>query len=70
MGRLTQDQQLGNEFAATAVENFLNELNRITDPRRSQGTRYSLKSILLIALMAVICDINSAQGFELFGKCH
>ena len=70
MGRLTQDQQLGNEFAVTAAENFLNELDGIIDPRRPQGTRYSLKSILLIALMAVICDINSAQGFELFGKYH
>jgi len=70
MGRVTQDQQLGNEFAVTAVENFLNELDGISDPRRPQGTRYPLKSILLIALMAVICDINSAQGFELFGKYH
>ncbi len=42
-------------------------LTAVNDPRRPQARRHSLKAILLIATMAIICGADNWTEVEFFG---
>ena len=50
--------------ASTSWEAFDGALRLLRDPRRPQGVRYPLRSVVLVALMAFICDCNDAEAVE------
>lgn len=47
-----------------ALEAFEGALGLLSDPRRAQGKRYPLRSVVLIALMAMVCDADDAEAME------
>ena len=42
----------------------------LPDPRRRQGVRYPLRSVVLIALMAMVCGCDDAEAMEDWGEHH
>lgn len=49
---------------------LLEYLRKIPDFRRSQGRRYDLASILLVAILASISGANSYRDIKIFCKTH
>lgn len=68
--RLSEAQAIQRYNHEYALLFFQESLRLLPDPRRRQGTRYPLQTIIVIALMAVICDNDDAQSMELWGKQH
>ena len=60
--RLTEAQQIQHSNEQIALLFFQQALSSLPDPRRRQGTRYPLKTIVIIALMAMICGADDAQA--------
>lgn len=58
------------EFELDAFSRFTEVLNSVKDPRRKQGQRYPLDTVLLTMLLACIAGANSASGFEMWAKTH
>lgn len=42
----------------------------IPDPRRGNGIRHKLEEILLIAVLAILCDCRTYAEMEVFGECR
>ena len=53
-----------------ALAEFEKALKALSDPRRKQGQRYSLKSIIVIALMAMVCGCDDGESIELWGETN
>ncbi len=70
MGRRTIAQQIeqANEEAALAF--FRKTLASLPDPRRPQGIRYPLSSVVVIALMAMVCGADNAEEMEDWGQAN
>lgn len=47
---------------------LLDLLGDLPDPRRGNGIRHKLDDILLIAVLAILCDCQTYAEMELFGK--
>jgi predicted transposase YbfD/YdcC len=70
MPRETKARQLeiGNE--QEALDFFARVLGALPDPRRRQGVRYPLRSVVIIALMAMVCGCDDAEAMEAWGDAH
>jgi len=68
MGRVTQEQRIEQDNEQQALAFFEQMLGALPDPRRRQGVRYPLRSVVLIALMAMICGCDDAESMELWGE--
>ena len=70
MSRLTEAQRIeqGNEEAALVF--FREALSSLPDPRRAQGTRYPLASVVMTALMAMVCGADNAEEMEDWGEAN
>ena len=44
-----------------ALANIEEALKALPDPRRPQGQRYPLKSVVVIALMAMVCGCGQSR---------
>ncbi len=53
--------------ALAAVEQALLQLS---DPRREQGKRYPLRSVVVISLMAMVCGADDAEGIQAWGETN
>ncbi len=53
-----------------ALDQFKYLLSQTPDPRRAQGVRYPLESIITIALMAMIAGADNAQEMEDWGEAN
>ena len=53
-----------------ALSNFEKALRELPDPRRKQGQRYPLESVIIIALMAMVCGCDDAESMQLWGQEH
>lgn len=42
----------------------------IPDPRRGNGIRHKLEEVLLIAVLAILCDCRTYIEMEIFGECR
>jgi len=70
MGTKSKEALLAEDFEEEALVYFQQVLSAITDPRRKQGQRYPLKSVLIILLLANIAGANSAMGFEVWAQMN
>lgn len=68
MARVTQVRKIEQENEQAALEFFEAMLAGLPDPRRRQGVRYPLKSVVVIALMAMVCGCDDAESMSLWGE--
>lgn len=70
MTRLNQAQQIQRRQEAQALAFFEATLAPLPDPRRAQGKRYSLRTVIVTALMAMVCGCDDAEAMELWGEAN
>lgn len=70
MHRLTQAQRIQQENEANALAFFEAALQALPDPRRPQGVRYPFTSVVVIALMAMVCGCDDAEAMQLWGEAN
>ena len=70
MARMTQAQQIAQEAEAQALEFFRSALATMPDPRRPQGVRYPLETVVVIALMAMVCGCDDAEAMQAWGEAN
>ncbi len=66
MARQTK-KQIREQEALAAFEKALAAL---PDPRRKQGQRYPLESVIVIALMATVCGCDDGESMQRWGECN
>lgn len=70
MARTTQAQVIEQANEQAALEFFQQRLAEVPDPRRAQGRRYPLESVVVIALMAVVCGCDDAEAMQAWGRAN
>lgn len=70
MARVTEAQRIEQANEEAALVFFREALSSLTDPRRAQGTRYPLTSVVVIALMAMVCGADNAEDMEDWGDSN
>jgi predicted transposase YbfD/YdcC len=68
MARLTLAQNIECENEQVAERFFETTLAHLPDPRRAQGTRYPLRTVVVTALMAMVCGCDDAESMEMWGE--
>ena len=68
MTRVTQAQKIEQENEQQALAFFEGTLGAQPDPRRAQGVRYPLRTVVVTALMAMVCGSDDAEAMEWWGK--
>jgi len=68
MPRQTIAQKIESNNELEALEFFETRLASLVDPRRPQGVRYPLRSVVVIALMAMVCGSDNAESMSLWAK--
>ena len=53
-----------------ALDEFSRMLGALPDPRRKQGQRYPFESIIMIALMSMVCGADDASAMEVWGELN
>jgi hypothetical protein len=53
-----------------ALEQFEEALLHLNDPRRPQGIRYPLHSLIIISLMAMVCGAEDAEAIQTWGETN
>ena len=66
--RITQAQAIQAYNSEVALLFFQKALSALPDPRRRQGIRYPLKTIIVVALMAMVCGADDAEAMESWGN--
>jgi predicted transposase YbfD/YdcC len=70
MARATEAQRIEQANEEAALVFFREALSSLPDPRRAQGIRYSLVSVVVIALMAMVCGSDDAEAMEVWGEAN
>ena len=70
MPRITQAKRVEQNNEAQALVFFEQTLAALPDPRRRQGVRYPLQTVVVTALMAMVCGCDDAEAMELWGKAN
>jgi len=70
MPRLTKAQKIQAENEQQALTFFERTLGELPDPRRAQGVRYPLRTVLVTALMAMVCGCDDAESMQLWGETN
>jgi predicted transposase YbfD/YdcC len=70
MARVTKAQKIEISNEQAALEFFERMLADLPDPRRRQGLRYPLRSVVVIALMSMLCTCDNAESMELWGELN
>jgi predicted transposase YbfD/YdcC len=70
MARQTEAQRIEQANEEAALVFFREALSLLADPRRAQGTRYPLTSVVVIALMAMVCGADNAEEMEDWGHAN
>lgn len=70
MSRLNQAQQIQQEQEEQAVVFFERTLAPLQDQRRAQGKRYPLRTVVVTALMAMVCGCDDAEAMQLWGEAN
>lgn len=70
MARETVAQKIENGNEAFALGYFEEALRELPDPRRRQGQRYPLRSVVATALMAMICGCDDAEAMAIWGRAN
>ena len=70
MAWMTQAQRIAQENEAQALQFFQSVLATMPDPRRPQGVRYPLQTVVVIALMAMVCGCDDAEAMQAWGEAN
>lgn len=70
MARMTKAQKLSRETEEEALEFFKRMLAELPDARRRQGLRYPLYTVVVTALMAVVCGADDARAMQSWGEAN
>jgi predicted transposase YbfD/YdcC len=70
MARVTEAQRIEQHNEEAALGWFQRTLSALPDPRRPQGIRYPLSSVVTIALMAMVCGCDDAEAMEAWGQAN
>jgi predicted transposase YbfD/YdcC len=70
MARLTEAQRVEQANEEAALVFFREALSSLPDPRRRQGIRYPLVSVVVIALMSMVCGCDDAEAMEVWGEAN
>jgi hypothetical protein len=70
MAKMTQAQKIARENEEQALQFFLGVLAALSDPRRRQGLRYPLQTVVVTALMAMVCGCDDAQAMQAWGEAN
>jgi hypothetical protein len=68
--RPTEAQRIEQANEEAALTFFREALRALPDPRRRQGTRYPLVSVVVIALMAMVCGCDDAEAMEAWAEAN
>ena len=68
--RKTQGVLWQERTEAEALEHFERSLSELPDPRRSQGIRYPLHTVVVTALMAMVCGADDAEAMQKWGEAN
>lgn len=68
--RKTKAAQWKEETEAEALSHFQQSLEALSDPRRGQGRRYPLHTVVVIALMAMVCGADDAEAMQRWGEAN
>jgi len=70
MARKSQEAQWFETAEAEAFAYFWRLLGGLHDKRRRQGLRYPLTTVLMVALMAMVCGADDAQAMQTWGEAN
>ena len=70
MARQTESQKLEQQTQEQALESFKSLLEALPDPRRPQGVRYPLLTVVATALMAIVCGCDDAEAMQSWAQSH
>jgi len=70
MARVTKAQEIEQVNEEAALVFFRRVLSSLPDPRRAQGIRYPLVSVVVTALMAMVCGADNAEEMEDWGAAN
>jgi predicted transposase YbfD/YdcC len=70
MARVTEAQRIEQANEEAALVFFREAISSLADPRRAQGTRYPLTSVVVIALMAMVCGCDDAEAMAVWGEAN
>lgn len=70
MARETIEQRLERENEEAALGYFDEALQNLADPRRRQGMRYPLRTVVVTALMSMVCGCDDAESMEVWGEAN
>ena len=68
MSRTTQAQQIEQINEHQAMCFFEGTLSALPEPGRLQGIRYPLRTVVVTALMAMVCGCDDAEAMESWGE--
>lgn len=70
MARMTKAQKIERDNEEQALQFFERALGALPDPRRRQGMRYPLRTVVVTALMAMVCGCDDAEAMQLWGEAN
>ncbi len=70
MARMTQAQKIERENEEQALSFFREALAALPDARRGQGLRYPLQTVVVTALMAMVCGCDDAEAMQSWGEAN
>ena len=68
--KVTKAAAWANGQEAAAFEHFRSVLGGLHDPRRRQGLRYPLETVIAVALMSMVCGADHAEAMQSWGEGH
>ena len=68
--RITHSKKIEQNNESSALAHFEELLSKLPDPRRRQGLRYPLRSVVVIGLMACVCGCDNAESMNEWGKTN
>jgi predicted transposase YbfD/YdcC len=70
MARETMEQRIERENEEVALGYFDEAFRNLADPRRRQGVRYPLRTVVVTALMSMVCGCDDAESMEIWGEAN
>ena len=70
MARLSEADRITEYNEQMALAAFEQALAGLSDPRRRQGVRYPLRTVVVTALMAMICGCDDAEAMEAWSEAN
>ena len=70
MARLSEADRITDHNEQMALAAFEQALAGLSDPRRRQGVRYPLRTVVVTALMSMICGCDDAEAMEAWSDAN